>query len=370
MTSFLRGCLPGDRPILRSSLSWLGFLALFTLSAGCDIPTDLPKWEQRWIVPAGALGLGVEALLPPGSTLNRDSTLFLIPVDTIFFFSPLGDFCPPCVPLWGLRAPKPAFQGEFRDTLLSELLVSAETLEGTISLDIRNGFNFDPIRPDSAVFGEIVVSLREGGVGGAVLDRETVDGEDTAFPPGTGETLSLVYSGRIRAGTVIEFTVDSPEGDTVRIDIEDRLSVTAALDTLQATSAVVKVRGRVFQAESLTLNTGELEGAILDRVQAGSLVLETTNPWGIAADLDVSVLSASSGTLILKEISMPGAAATTLRVEFTLEEIRSILAVPDAVLSIVMEVGPGANDVTVTPDQELTVNAELDLVLSTIAGEG
>ena len=370
MTSFLRGCLPGDRPIPKASLSWLGTLALLTLPAACEIPTELPRWEQRWIVPAGETELRVEALLPPGTTLNADSTLFLFLPDTLEFSRSLEDLCPPCIPLWGLRDRKPAFQDEFGDRFLRTQLVSAEVEEGSMLVNIRNGFNFDPIRPDSAVFGEIVITIRAEGPPGATLNQVQLKGEDIAFPPFTEETVLMGFSGRVKDGGRLQVAVDSPEGDSLTIDIHDFLSITASIDTVKATSAVVEVKDGLFFAEPMTLHTGGLSEVVLDRLQSGALVLEISNPWWLAADLDLTILAPSRASLILKEVSMPGAEETTLRVEFTAEELRDILGGAGATMSIVAEVGPGANDVSAVPGQKLTLRAKFDLVLSTEGAEG
>jgi hypothetical protein len=322
------------------------------------------------VYPAGETEFEVCQLLPAGSLETPDGGGFLIPADTVRFSTTLGDLCPTCIPVWGLRVPKPAFNDEFSGTFLPEELVSADIVDGGMNVAVQNGFNFDPIRPDSGVFGEIVIALREGGTGGSIKDLERLLGLDTAFPPFTEESASLEFSGRIRDSSVIEISLDSPEGDTLLVDIRDRLSVTAAIDTLRVTSAVVNVEGRTFESGPLSLGTGELGPDIVDRLQSGALVLEVSNPWGFPAQLLLTIAEPGAGLLILKEVPMPGVGVTTVRVDFTVEELQSFLGIPDVVVVGTATVDSLASPVIVAPGQELEISTSLDLVLGIGVGGG
>ncbi|MFC1660082.1 hypothetical protein ACFL3S_01275 [Gemmatimonadota bacterium] len=348
----------------------LGLLAFVVWLAACDIPTEIPKWDQRWIFPAGETEFEVGQLLPVGSTETPDGTGFLIPVDTVRFSTSMGDLCPSCIPLWGLRVPKPDFQGDFNGTFLPEEIVSAEIVDASLDLAIFNGFNFDPIRPDSGVYGEIIIALREGGTGGSIQDQERLLGLNTAFPPFTEETVSLDFSGRIRSSSILEVSVDSPEGDSVFVDITDLLSVRAVIDTLRVSSAVVNVGNRIFQSEPVGLGTGDLDPEVIDRLQSGAMVLEVSNPWGFPADLFLTITEPTIGLLILKRVAMPGAGVTTVRVDFTLEELRAFLGVRDVAVLGTAEVDSLAGPVTVAPGQKLGIKTNLDLVLGVGLGGG
>jgi hypothetical protein len=349
---------------------WLGPLTIFAWLVACDIPTEVPKWDQRWVFPAGETEFEVGQLLPVGSVETPDGAGFLIPADTVRFSTTLGDLCPACIPLWGLRVAKPAFNDRFSGTFLPEELVSADIVGGSMNVAVGNGFNFDPIRPDSGVFGEIVIAVREGGVGGTIKDLERLLGLDTAFPPFTEESASLDFSGRIRDSSVIEVSLDSPEGDTLFIDIQDLLSVTAAIDTLRVSSAVVNVKGQTFQSDPLALGTGELGPEVVERLQSGALVLEVSNPWGFPAQLLLTITEPAAGLIILKEVPMPGVGVTTVRVDFTLEELQAFLGFPDVVVVGTATVDSLASPVAVAPGQKLEISTSLDLVLGIGVGGG
>jgi hypothetical protein len=306
----------------------------------------------------------VDQLLPEGSAVTPDRTRFLLYADTVRFSTTLGDLCPHCIPWWGLRIAKPAFTGIFSELLLPEEIVSAQVQQATAVVTFRNGFNFDPLRPDSAVFGEIVFRLRNGGPGGPILDQSRIEGETVALPPNTAETVELDFSGTIQSGSIAELSIDSPAGDSVTIDIEDEARVTAALDTLLVSSAVVRVEGKTFLADTLDLETGDVDQGLLDRIQSGALVMEVVNPWNLAALLTVTIDGPTVSGSIEKSITLSPTPQANLRIEFTPEELQQFLGEEEVFATLEASVPVGADPVTVMPGQVLGIKTKVDIVLN------
>ena len=81
------------------------------LLAACDIPTDVPVLEQRWIIPVEETTLGVDRLLPSGITVSGSN--FDVSVDPLTTSETLSSLCSSCVALNGLVVPAPAFTSSF-----------------------------------------------------------------------------------------------------------------------------------------------------------------------------------------------------------------------------------------------------------------
>lgn len=343
--------------------------ALLFLPVACEIPTEAPKWDQRWLFPIGSASIPPSELLPEGPWGTDEDQAFFIQFDTFQFFTTLGDLCPECVPLWGLQAPKPAFEGVFSGPLLPEGMVSAEVIRADMTLEIRNGFNFDPIRPDSAVFGEIVLQLRSGGIGGNVLDQATIDGREVALPQNTTESVALSFSGTVPEGSVALAQIVSPAGSTVRIDITDRATVTVVRDILRVSSAVMEVGGRTFELPAVDLGTGELASELVDRVESGAVELRIVNPWNMSADLLFEIFGPTVAPPIQKTVTLPASPESVLSVELTAQELQAFLGEPDVKLRGEAMVPLEAPPAQIRPGQSLEFEVNVDLVLA-VGGQG
>lgn len=76
------------------------------LFVACEVPTDPPILEQRWIVPIEEVTLSVDQLLPTGVTVVGDN--FSVSIDPFTTIASLAAMCgASCVALNGFTAPAP-----------------------------------------------------------------------------------------------------------------------------------------------------------------------------------------------------------------------------------------------------------------------
>ena len=116
------------------------------LQVGCDIPTELPAFDTRWVVPAEEARFGAAELLPDDSvTLSADSSAFIMDFATVTFSETLGSLCSLCAVADGFTVEKPTFLGESASSVDFPSEVSSIALmSGDVLFEIDNGLNFDP----------------------------------------------------------------------------------------------------------------------------------------------------------------------------------------------------------------------------------
>src|SRR5690606_6405670 len=149
---------------------------------GCDIPTEMPDWDTRWVLPAEATRLPLEEILPEEISRNAAGDGFLVTLPEFSAASSLREICPECAPLDGITIPKPPFTLSLTDELqISEWIVSGEVDGGSVEVRLQHDFDFDPLRPGGAGVGYLVLRLRSGT---QVLARDSISGATTALPPG------------------------------------------------------------------------------------------------------------------------------------------------------------------------------------------
>jgi hypothetical protein len=273
------------------------------------------------------------------------------------------------VPLDGHLVPKPPFQDDFHESVdLPEDVEGAEVRRGRVVVVARNGLSFDPLRPPGGTPGTVTLSLRDGGPAGPLLARILVDGATTSFSPGTFLTRALEYSGPVGSTLTITVQVDSPAGgtspsDRVLVRLSDQIRVSATPQDLEVTSALVRMDGRSFDLIDTQLDVQDLDEGLVDRVQSGALVMEIGNPWSLGAAVELTLRGPTLGSPIVKNLSVPAAPSSSVRVEFTRDELQSFLGQPGVTLGGGGTVAPGTGAVTVTPHQALTIETRLDLVL-------
>jgi hypothetical protein len=169
-------------------------------------------------------------------------------------------------------------------------------------------------------------------------------------------------------------TVNSPAGgvdpgDWVLIRLQDQVSVTATPQDLEATSAVVDVVGETFQLIDTELDVEDLDEELVDHIVSGAIAMAVVNPWAIGASLTLSIDGPTMGAPVVKNVVVPAAPTSSLRVEFSQAELRSFLGEPGVTMSGSGTVAPGTGPVTITPDQLLVLDSTLDLVLLIGGGE-
>jgi hypothetical protein len=347
----------------------LPLIPLLVVASSCDIPTDSPQWEQRWIFPGDDTSLGVDELLPDDVTLTPDQSAFTVQVDPVSFEESLGNLCQACTPLDGQTAPKPPFQNDFDEIVsLPDQVVAAELRLGRVVVVAQHDLGFDPIRPPGGATGSLSMALRDGGPGGPVLDQVTVNGAETSFGPGEILTRTLEYSGPVSPEIWVTMSVDSPAGGLgaehwVTVSLVDRIQVTATPTILEASSALVDVAGETFDLIETDLDVEDLDDELVDHVVSGAFILDIVNPWSLGASFTLTIDGPTMGPAITKLVTVPATPASTVRVEFTQSELQSFLGEPSVTMTGSGTVAPGTGPVTLEPGQTLTVDTSIDLVV-------
>ena len=330
-------------------------------AAACDIPTELPELESRWIVPAEETRFGVAELLPGAVTLAPDNAAFIVDFDPIMFSQTLGSICAACVAADGLTVPKPAFVGGFSSTIGFPAEVTAVNIVGgSVQIEVTNGFNFDPIRPASGVFGSLELTLTDD-ADGDVIGSLTIDGEDQAFAPSSTIMTSIVLGATsVEGGIETTILVDSPAGDPVTVDASSLLSVDATPMDVRVASVEIDVANQSVDLDPVDLDLEDLDTDLIERVESGSFILDVVNPFAVAADFDLQI-SGPTITTIQKSASIGPEAESSVIITFSGAEIRSFLGQPNVVLTGGAVVDSGAGTIVVNPGQELVLEAALDL---------
>lgn len=338
-------------------------VAALALLAGCDLPTDPPEFDTRWIVPADETRFGVGELLPGDVTLTPDSSEFLIDFDPISFSQALAGLCPACVLADGTTVPKPLFSGAFSSTLSMPLeVISMEVVGGQVQVEIFNGFNFDPIRPAADAFGTIELTITDES-DGDVVGTLLVDGQDQAFPSGTTLTTTVeLVPAAVEGDVGATVSIVSPTGDPVTIDSDLSLDVTVTPLDVRVGSVEIDVAGESVDLDPVDLDVEGVDQTLIDRIISGAFVLDVVNPFMVAAEFGITISGPTIAT-IQKSASIGSEAESSVVIEFTNQELRSFLGEPGVSLSGGAVVDPGAGSIVVDPGQELILTASLDLTL-------
>ena len=331
---------------------------MLLVAGGCDVPTSLPKWDTQWLVPVENTSFPVTQLLPASVTMTADRSAFVVPVAPLTLTRPLAVLCGACGALSGQRVAKPAFTATLTDTLRLPSDVPAATLAGgAVVIAITNGFAFDPIRPGGLARGTVTVTLTSGG---SALGTVALDGTVDALPPGGTVTRSVPLSAAPVAGRIVlTLTVISPAGEVVRIDPTERFALTATPQGLRMSDVTVSVTQKPVTIQAAQLNVSDIDASLVERVKAGALVLDITNPFGVTGPLTLRITG--PGVNLTRSVQL-GSGQTTQTVPFTQEEIQSILGRSGVTFSATGAVG-ATQAVKLAPSQVVQLNAQLELTL-------
>ena len=328
------------------------FLLLAAMSA-CDIPSGIPRWETEWITPGETTTVSVAELLPSGIGMNDDSTAFVLAIAQVADSWSLSDFCESC-PLVAVMAPKPAFSGSVSTTApIPAAVQSAAGEGGELMVSLTNGFSFDPIRPGvDADSGTMTVVVRSGAVQVASL---AVDGRTQSFAPGSALHLTLDFVPATITGDLeLELTMVSPAGDVTTLDPDDAIAVAISSPGIEVSEAVVQMDSQPIEAGEAELDLEDVD--VGDRLQDATIYLDIENPFGVTGELSITVAPAEGPAVVKGPLTLDGAATQTLAVDFTEQEMESIVGRNND-LVIAGVVNGGA--VTVRPDMALGVEVRL-----------
>jgi len=323
-------------------------LAGALLLGAWDIPTEAPILEQRWVIPVEKTTLGVDELLPDGVTVVGSN--FSVSVDPFTNNETLNILCASCGALNGLSTPVPAFNGSFSLSGGLPADVSATVISsGAISIQIQNGFSFDPI----AGGGSLTVTLRDG-PGGAQLGQTVFSG---SLPANGTTTQSIaISSATIGATFFASIDVTSPGGQVATMDISERLTATATTTSLLVSSVTVNVASQAVDLDPVDLDVEDIDADLTNHIISGSVILDVVNPFGVSI----------SGTInigpIAKSLAISANGTSQVTISYTGEELRSFLGQANVQFS-----GSGTasgGSVTVSPGQEMSIEATLDFTIS------
>jgi hypothetical protein len=332
--------------------------ALLTLGlAACEVPTELPKWDTTWVVPADSTTIGVSSLLPSSVTTTSNGSAFLLNVQPLSFTQTLGQLCGAgCNGLQGSTVPKPAFT----NTVSSEIALPNDVVsvkDGQVAVTLSHDFSFDPLRPAPGQYGYILVTATSGST---VLASDSLPGQSLDFPAGLVRTRNLTLNGTISGPITVSVKTFSPAGGTVNVDLSDRLAVGTPAQ-IQFSQSQIRVSNRAINTSDVELDLGDIDEDVSSRTKAGALLLTLSNPFAVTGNLSLVITAA--GTTITKPVAL-AQGTTSARVDFNLQEIQAILGTSPVKLKVGGAVCASAScTTTVSPSQTVTIASRLSLTI-------
>lgn len=331
---------------LRAALAIVGVAAL----CACEIPTEAPILEQRWILPVESTTISVDELLPEG--VSTAGSAFSVDVDAFQTSRTLGELCPTCTTT-PVPVPAPQFNSTFSvETSLPEDVSSAVVSSGSVRITVQNDFSFDP----AAGGGGVTITLTAGS-GGRQLGEVVL----SALPPGTTVQTLAIAPGDVGGTLAVTATVTSSGGQLTSLDTSDRITVTATPVQLLVGSATVDVAGELVDFDTIELDVEDIDSGIADRIQSGAIVLDVTNPFGVGVDATV-VLHYPGGTLT-RTVTIGAGATSTSELAYSGDDFRRFLGEPGVTLTGSGTVSTGAGRITVAPGQEVVIDGKIDVTL-------
>ena len=335
--------------------------SLIALSlAACDIPTSAPKWSTRWVVPTDSLSIAVASLLPSAVSIAPDSSAFRVTVDSTEFLQSLGQACEQCRAVNGSVAPKPAFATVFGSSIaLPQDVASVMMSRGSATVQLFNGFGFDPLRPSALARGSLTITLASRG---ATLASVTVDGADTPLAPNQWLSRTLPLASATLAGPItVSVALDSPAGDPTWVDTTRQLTVVAKLDEVDVSEASIRVDNKSIDPSQVELNFDNVDQRLIDRVEDGALRFEIGNPFQVGGSIQATLQTPT--TTVVKTFTVePGAA--TQRLELTNAELRSILGQPSATLVVSGALSAPSGVAVIRPRQAISIGSRVEVALT------
>ena len=356
----MRSC---TRPRFRGLLGRSGLLLMVTALSACDIPTELPLIDVRWVVPIDDQSISVVELLP--ANVDTAGGNFGVTVAPYSVTETLGGLCAACAILNGQTVPKPAFNITFNDTgSLPADVVSVEMVSGSVSMGIQNSLGFDPIRPAVAGPGTMTMTFYDADASGRVLGQLALDGATDSLPDGSLTTVPLnLTAGTVTPTIFTEVVLDSPLGDTnVLINTANGLDIAVTVNSIVVSSVTVNVDGLSVDIDPTDLDVEDIDADVVENVQSGSLILDVQNPFGVAIDVVIEI-GGPGITTIQKNLSIGSGATTSATLAYTGPELQSFLGQAGVFFrGSGMVVSPGT-PATVSATDVASIEASLDLQL-------
>lgn len=334
---------------IRAALALAGLAAL----AACDIPTEAPILEQRWILPVENTTISVTEFLPSGVTAAGD--LFSVSVAPASAQASLVALCTACAALVGQTGPMPAFQGDIDVSQALPGKVSAAVVSGgTVTVAVRSDFNFDPL----AGGGTLTVTLQDG-PSGRPLGEAVITG---SLAPGSTATRTITLApGAVGSSLLARARLVSTGGQTTTITGLQKLVVTATPSPIQVSSATVNVANEPIALTAVDVDVEDIDEEMAKRVESGAILLDIANPFGVSMATTVEI--SFPGGKISKSLNVASNATSTATLQYSGDELRRFLGKPGVRLGGAGNVSSSAGAITVTPTQRATIGAKIDLTL-------
>jgi hypothetical protein len=329
---------------------------------GCDIPTQAPEWDTRWIVPGRTIGIAVDDFLPAGVEVAPGGDAFRVRAVRGTIEMVLADLCPPCVPLDGTVAPKPAFAGAVHTVVqLPDDIVMVEIAQGRARVLVSHEFDFDPLRPGGPETGTLRLTLLDDATD-RVLASTTVRGEDQGFSPGAAGALEEeleLEPGPVSPALRLLVELHSPAGEPVPIDASRGFHVSVEIGPILVSSAQVLTVGREVDLEPTSLEVEGVDEVLVERIQSGGVHLDVTNPFGVGL-VGTLRIDGPDFSAIQRAFTLPAGPASRVSVELSGEELRSFLGRAGVTVSGGATVTEDPPTATLRPGQEVEVRVRLD----------
>jgi len=347
----------------RALLGRASVLAILAPLSGCDVPTEIPLFDVRWVIPIDSTSIPVSDLLPANVAVSGGN--FQLTVAPVGLTQTLGALCPACIPLDGFSVPTPPFNVSYQNggTLPTDV-VSATLVSGSISLAIQNNLGFDPIRPAVGNPGTMTITIHDIDAAGPVIGQVVLDGATTAIPNGALTTVPVaLVPGTVSPTFVAVIDLDTPMGDTnVLIDISASLDITATPGAILVSSATLDVDGRAVGFPETTLDVGTIDADIVSRILSGALIVDVQNPFGVAISVLVEIGAPGIVTL-QRTLDIGSGPTSSVVLNYTGAEFQSFLGQPGVFFRGNGAVNSPGVPATVTATQEVVIETSLDLTL-------
>lgn len=328
--------------------------------AACDVPTAPPMWEQTWAVEGEDIVLGAAELLPAGVTVSPDGTEFQAQTGSAGISATLGEMCPTCGDQ--VTTPKPAFTHTIALTAaLPAALISASATGEAFAVELAHNLGFDPLRPSSAAGAERGFIVIEVTSGGALVGRDSISGDDTAF--GSSNVLTPVVPIQpVNVTNVldIDVLVYSPAGDSAFLQSSDTLGIQLLPSNVTASEVTVEAAALTVDAPAAQLSLAGVDSAMVSRVQSGALRLNVANPFDLTGTLDVRF---EMGTESIQKSLTLSTGTYSTSIDFTGAEIRTLLATGDVPVTAAGTLSAADGALTLRPTDVLVMESLLELVI-------
>ena len=349
-------------------------LSLLAGLAACEYPTEAPRWQTQWQVPAESASLKVASFLPTGVTVTPAGTAFNVTVPAPApIGTTLGAVCgAPCAV--AATVPIPAFNNAgspLSGSIALPASTSSVTIQsGAFDIAVTNNFGFDPLRPAGAVgFGSVRIKLTSGGGAFTIADT-TIGGALSPLPVGAITTFRIA----LRAGTVpggtfaYQVTITCPgSASTAAIAPGQTFNVAPAIvgTGIQLSKATVTL---INQSVSDSTPAFDLTNSKISTsaLQSVGTVLKISNPFQVSAGFSLTLTAPGVAPVAKTLIITPAAndstpASSTVTVSFTPAEFtpfRGRSGVRLKYAGTVTGAAPG-NTVGVRPSHVLAIQASV-----------